>query len=59
MTDPELGDLIVCYWKPPTTDENGKRKYPWFQGGWYPVPPERRDEFRVVKKPGPKKKGGS
>lgn len=42
MNDPELGKLIVCYWRPP------KKEYPNWSGGWYPVPPERRDEFVVV-----------
>lgn len=49
MNDAELGKLIVCFWKPPT-------KNPPWRGGWYPVPPERREEFRVTKKPGPKRK---
>lgn len=39
MNDPELGRLIVCYWRPV---ERGWR------GGWYPVPRERRAEFTVA-----------
>lgn len=49
--DPELGSLTVCYWRPPD------RKYPWWPGGWYPIPPDRREEFRVVRAPKRKKKG--
>lgn len=41
MKDPELGRLIACYWKRP----DGR----YWRGGWYPVPPERRDEFQVVR----------
>lgn len=49
--DPELGAITVCYWRPPT------KEYPRWPGGWYPVPPAVRDEFRITRKPKRKKKG--